>query len=107
MSDFRKLIEDWFRVHGAAGLVLPDGWFGRPHDNIHQLSFLAVRPAWLILEFDERLLLTLRDVAQVAPGAAELEISGFSSCVFDWKEYVNDTGHVRRYEGGAIRLVGS
>jgi hypothetical protein len=106
MSDaWKTLIEEWFRATGGGGLVLPDGWFGRPYDNIHRLTFLAIRPLWLILELDERLLLTVRDPMSVRKTDAGLVISGFSYCVFDRKEYGGEGGKVQSYSSGEIRLV--
>lgn len=85
--------------------MLPDGWFGRPYDNIHRLSFLAIRPLWLVLELDERLLLTIREPAAVQRRDSELVISGFTSCVFDRKEYGGERGFVATYASGDVRLV--
>lgn len=102
---WRTLIEGWFRATGGGGLVLPDGWFGRPYDNIHRLTFLAVLPLWLILELDECLLLTIRDPTIVEQRDGELLIGGFSSCVFDRKEYGGERGYVKSYTSGEVKLV--
>lgn len=99
------LIEGWFRATGGGGLVLPDGWFGRPYDNIHRLTFLAIRPLWLILELDERLLLTVREPTSVGQRDSELIISGFTSCVFDRKEYAGEKGYVKSYASGEVKLL--
>ncbi|RMH16175.1 MAG: hypothetical protein D6696_18820 [Acidobacteria bacterium] len=99
------LIEDWFQATGGGGLVLPDGWFGRPHDNIHRLTFLAIRPLWLIMELDERLLLTVREPMAVRQRNGDLVISGFSSCVFDRKEYGGKRGFVKSYTDGELKFV--
>ncbi len=45
-------IEDWFKIYGGGGLVTPEGWFGRPYDNIHQLTYLEFRLSKLIIELD-------------------------------------------------------
>lgn len=102
---WKTLIESWFRATGGGSLVLPDGWFGRPYDNIHRLTFLAIRPLWLILELDERLLLTVREPATVQQRDGELVISGFASCVLDRKEYGGERGYVKSYAGGEVKLV--
>lgn len=102
---WRTLIEGWFRASGGGGLILPDGWFGRPHDNIHRISFLAIRPLWLIVELDERLLLTVREPATVHERDGDLIVGGFSSCVLDRKQYAGESGHLRSYAGGEVRFV--
>ena len=105
MTDFKVTLDEWFAQTGGGGLVLPDGWFGRPHDNIHRLTFAAVRPCWLIVELDSRLLLTFRDVKDVLRENGELVVRGFSSLVLDRKEYGSERGHVRHYPGGTVKLV--
>jgi hypothetical protein len=104
-ADFTAIIQDWFSGFGGGGLVLPDGWFGRPHDNLHRLTFIASRPSWLIIELDEQFLLTIRDAKVVARENRDLVISGFASCTFDWKEYGDTRGHVTHYDHGEVRLV--
>lgn len=98
-------IELWFRITKGGSLMLPDGWFGRPFDNIHRLTFVAARPLWLIIELDERLLLTLREPSTVLGSDEELVIAGFSACVLDRKEYEGDRGYAKLYSGGEIRFV--
>ncbi len=105
MKQFTELVQDWFDVHSGGGLILPDGWFGRPHDNIHELTFLVGLSNWLIMELDEQLLLTIRDPEKVSQEKDNLVISGFASCNLDWKEYGSSRGHVSHYEQGEIRLV--
>ena len=33
-----QVVERFFAKHGRAGLVLPDGWYGRPFDSLFALS---------------------------------------------------------------------
>ncbi len=103
-GDLERVVEGWFARHGGGGLVLPDGWFGRPHDNVHQLTFVASRPAWLIIELDERLLLTIHDPGPVLD-SDDLVIAGFSTCSFDWIEYGSERRHSSRYQAGEVRVV--
>lgn len=105
-EDWRTVISDWFGTTGGGGLVLPDGWFGRPHDNIHQLTFLEARPLWLIIELDERLLLVVRSPSRVLWTEGDLLVDGFSSCFFERKEYGGEGWQAKRYTGGQIKFVG-
>lgn len=106
MNKERKaIIEEWFRKAGGGGLVLPDGWFGRPYDNIHRLTFLTIRPFWTIVELDERLLLTLRNPFLVQATDEELLISEFPLCVLDRKEYGGDRYFSKSYNAGEVKIV--
>jgi hypothetical protein len=33
-----QIVECFFAEHGRAGLVLPDGWYGRPFDSLFALT---------------------------------------------------------------------
>lgn len=104
-QNWKTLIEEWFQATGGGGLVLPDGWFGRPYDNIHRLTFLAVRPLWVILELDERLLLTIREPAKVQRHGSDLVIGGFTLCILDRKEYAGERCHMTTYRSGEVKLA--
>jgi hypothetical protein len=102
-----ETISEWFRAAGGGGLVLPDGWFGRPHDNQHALTYLVARPHKVLLELDDQLLLTFTDLAKVRVEEAELILTGFTQCVFDWQEYGTRVPHARVYQTGIVRFVPS
>ncbi|MCB9140138.1 MAG: hypothetical protein H6642_17495 [Caldilineaceae bacterium] len=95
----------WFDTVKAGGLVLPDGWFGRPYDNLHRLSFIQKRPHKLLLELDQQLLLVFTALNRVEIENSELILTNFSQCVFDWQEYGNLKPHVAVYQTGTIKLV--
>ncbi len=98
-------IDAWFSRTGGGGLILPNGWYGKPNDNIHQLTFSEVRPRWIIVELDEHLLLSFRGSTMVQDRGPELAIFGFSSLVFDRTDYGADTGDVSTFADGEVRLV--
>jgi hypothetical protein len=100
-----ETISEWFRAAGGGGLVLPDGWFGRPHDNQHALTYLEARPHKVLLELDDQLLLTFTDLATARLEAAELILEGFVQCVFDWQEHGTLVPHARVYHTGTVRFV--
>ena len=56
-----RQVTAWFDTVGTAGLQLPNGWFGRPYDNRHELTWSQARPHKLLLELDAQLLLVLTD----------------------------------------------
>lgn len=111
-------VREFFERVSFAGVLLPDGWFGgRPMDSFHELTFVAARPKRLILELDEQLLfsfagrgvqveLATTDLALTA-GTPMLIVSGFSLCVLEWLEYVNDHPHLQSYDSGRVCFVGA
>jgi hypothetical protein len=97
-------ITKWFANVRHAGLILPNGWFGRPHDNQHQLTWAHARRYKLLLELDEQLLLVL-----TTPGPpiinAEGITMGFDQLVFDWQGYGDLQPHVDVFSAGQLQLV--
>lgn len=106
--------EAWFTEHEFGHLELPDGWFGRPWDGQHLLTFGAARPQRLILELDEHLLLIVS-----GPVTARREMSGpdssghrlsalvladFSQLVFDQRWYGSAQWSARVFERGRVRM---
>lgn len=97
-------ITEWMGHVGVAGLVLPDGWFGRPYDNFHQLTWSKPRGNRVILEFDSNLLLVLTDVSNIEPGNERLTVSA-AQVVLDWQEYGSLVPHVETFTSSDIALV--
>lgn len=48
-------IDRWMQIctKKTFGLVLPNGWFGRPFDNRHEIKEYSVSNAGLSVPFDE------------------------------------------------------
>ena len=98
-----------------AHLQLPDGWFGRPWDNQHELTYCVAREKRLLVELDHHLLLVFdgplksrREVGEADADAFALHtlvLDDFAQCVFDQREYGSDRWHVRTFEGGSVRLL--
>jgi hypothetical protein len=99
-------ISNWFGEARFGGLILPDGWFGRPHDNLHSLTFVMARPAKVLLELDDQQLLVFTDLAIARVENSEIILEQFAQCVFDWQDYgsVIDS-HVSVYKEGQVRFV--
>jgi len=97
-------IREWFRIHHRAGLVLPDGWFGKPRDNLHQLDSAEASEQCLSVSLDEgALLLTFRGEVAVKEQGIQLLISGFSSLKFRQIEYgSNSKVHHFEYPNGEV-----
>jgi hypothetical protein len=101
-----SVVRDWFAAVRLASLELPSGWFGRPYDNLHRLTWLAHRGDKVIMELDDRLHLIITGPAEVDANADELRIVGFARATFDWQEYGSvPRSHAETFVDGQIRLV--
>ncbi len=95
----------WFESVGDCGLVLPNGWFGRPFDNRHRVTYLEHRAFWFFLEFDERVLLVFREPGRFESSGQELIIGDFSHLYFDWKGYGGGAGGVTDFTHGEVKFI--
>jgi hypothetical protein len=109
-------ISGFFARGVAVGLHLPDGWYGgRPMENHHELTFLQRRPARLILELDERILLTFtgEDISVKAVDSdlldpartPSVEFDGFSQLVVDALPYAGAGVSATIYNDGRVQLI--
>ena len=98
-------IQRWFERVKRAGLVLPSGWFGRPHDNLHALTWSAARKHKLLLELDEQLLLILTELGPVEIDESELRVTRCAQVTLDWQEYGNMAPRVLAEGWGTVRFV--
>lgn len=105
MPEHKTVIERWFQLAKAGGLVLPDGWFGRPYDDLHILTYVETRPHKLLIELDDLLLLVITDMTTVRVDDSILVMADFLQCVFDWQEYDLLEPHVTVYHSGEIKMV--
>jgi hypothetical protein len=102
--DVLNRVQDWFSRSGGAGLILPTGWFGRPHDNPHRLTWSAARGRTVLLELDDRLLLIVIDPEIEADGA-DITLR-FERLEFDWQEYGSrGATHLDEFATGALTLA--
>jgi hypothetical protein len=112
------LVRKFFEDNITVGLLLPDGWFGgRPMENQHRLTFVAARPRRLIVELDDRLLLSFSGESFIVEkktsnlalesGTPSLEFRGYQQCIFEYLEYGTDSPHEKCYKAGLICMVSS
>jgi hypothetical protein len=97
-------VTSWFETQSAAGLILPGGWFGRPYDNQHQLTWAQARPTKLVLELDHRLLLVLTEPGLPRPDGASLVVP-FRQLVFDWQECGTGQPHADSFKEGVLTFA--
>jgi len=98
-------IEDWFSREGGGGLILPDGWFGRPHDNFHQLTSISDSNSLIEIVLDDILQLKFEGNIEIHESSGNLIISNFKKLDFQWQEYGADKVHNSIYEDGKVEFV--
>ena len=98
-------IEKWIKKNESFGLKLPDGWFGRPYDNQHKITWMQERPNKLIIELDEQLFLIFTKPTVVEPSGKDLTISGFKQLSFDRQGYGDMKAHCNLFRSGVVTFV--
>lgn len=105
LTESAALVRRFFEEH-RPGLKLPDGWFGRPFDNQHQLSDVTVRDDGLEILLDDRLRLVLHGPVQVQQSGKNLVLAGFDHAEWERQEYGSSGRvHRREYSSGTVEFV--
>ena len=101
-----EIVNAWFDQVEVAGLVLPDGWFGRPFDNLHSLTWSAVRGSKLLLELGSSLHLVISAPVSTETDKKEMRLFGFRRLVFDREDFGSGRGgEAKVYHEGDVRFV--
>ena len=101
----RARVRDFFATVGDAGLILPSGWFGRPYDNLLQLTRSEVTDGTLVLELDGHLTLTFSGEPEATSSENGLRLSGFSALAWDWTEFGSTESHHEEFVAGKVEFV--
>lgn len=104
-SQTLAIVRDFFSNVGYAGLILPNGWFGRPHDNLLRLTRAEAAEGQLLLELEGQLLLTFAGEPRAISTARGLKLSGFTTVTWDWTEFGSATSHHEQWESGTVELI--
>ena len=95
-------IEAFFAEHEVASLLLPSGWFGRPHDSWHQLTEAATVGDEVQVRLDDKQVLTLdAEDASVEERRLRVFIRGGR---WQWTEYGGDNDHSEVLGVGAVEF---
>jgi hypothetical protein len=101
-SAIADAITAFFTDHEVASLRLPAGWFGRPHDNLHQLTEAATDGDRVMVRLDDRQVLTLDAEGTSAEGfVLRIAIRGGD---WHWTEYGGDDEHGEVLERGVVEF---
>jgi hypothetical protein len=79
-------IREFFKQHAVASLRLPDGWFGRPYDNWHQLSDIDLDGATLVITLDASQVLRIRTSDRVVVDGRTLRVPAAEG-TWKWTPY--------------------
>lgn len=94
----------WFSGVRGASLKLPNGWFGRPYDNLHQLTGARVSGDALVLVLDERQELSISSPESLRLEPKSLSFVGAKRIVWRWDEYGSNESHVESFVGGELEF---
>lgn len=105
-SDIAQIVEEFFAKHSAAGLVLPNGWFGRPYDNLHRLTACTAARHAVRVELDGQLTLTFEGAGiEAVRDRDSLTVRGFTKLVWEWLSYGPPEGHREVFADGDVAFV--
>ncbi|MFN8075920.1 MAG: hypothetical protein U0Q15_10940 [Kineosporiaceae bacterium] len=108
MSAERALVsvQGFFEAGGGrAGLILPDGWFGRPYDTLLDLTRAQADGGRLVVVLDDTQVLTFDGDVVAERGENGLRLSGFSALTWRWREYGSSVENEQTYASGAVEFV--
>ncbi len=100
-------IEKWKVENPTFGLILPSGWFGRPFDNNHNITWTADRKFKILIEVDQQLLFILTKSKQfeIKNDGNDLVFKNFYRLTFDSLGYGDLTAHTEYFDTGELKLV--
>lgn len=98
-------IHNWFLKHKSGGLILPDGWFGRPYDNLHQLTGISEKESSLEIILDTMIKIKFVSLKSIHTNNKELILSNFEKVYFKWTEYGSEIEHEKVFDSGEVRIV--
>ncbi|MHB1530020.1 MAG: hypothetical protein ACYCXT_11450 [Acidiferrobacteraceae bacterium] len=103
---FADIIQQWFKDEWGGGLVLPDGWYGRPYDSQLSLTSVAESGDTLTLVLQKKLTLHFRGVKAVERRNRDLVIGPFDRLRFEWESFGDDGSHgAKDYQSGEAKIV--
>lgn len=103
---YTNTIQNWFKGNCGGSLLLPDGWYGRPYDNQHRLTFIQESGNTLTMVLDDKLTFYFEGISLINAQKNELIIGPFEKLRFDWQSYGDDGAHgTREYHSGEVKVI--
>src|SRR5699024_5247068 len=106
MNTVIEQIRSFFDEHPSAGLILPDGWFGRPYDNLLFFTEVEIFEGQLSIKFAQGEVLELTGDLRIDRSEDSLVIQGFSALVWSWKFYGSDRTERKVFSNGKVEFRG-
>ena len=108
-TNYTKLESFLTREGARFGLILPDGWFGRPYDNMMECTSLKQSADGVTITLDEWVRLEVRGGAQARTehedDACRTVVDGFDELVVRYTPIGGSTEVEHRYDSGDLALV--
>jgi hypothetical protein len=101
-SAIADAVSAFYAEHEVASLRLPSGWFGRPHDNWHQLTETTTEKENLLVRLGDKQVLTLQAEA-VSSDDRVLRVT-IRGGRWDWTEYGGDKEHTEVLGAGDVEF---
>lgn len=107
MQFYVEHINNWKSSNPTFGLILQAGWFGRPFDNLHSITWVEDRKYKLLIEVDEQLLFIITKSKQfeIILDKNDLVIKNFFRLTFDRLGYGDLTAHTDIFDKGELKFV--
>lgn len=100
-----RTVHEFFKAAGSAGLVLPNGWFGRPYDNQLRLTHSEADRQSLVLVLDGHLVLTLVGPLRVYQSGDGLRLTGFTWARWDTTTDGGTVASPQEFASGEIAFI--
>jgi hypothetical protein len=103
----KTIIEQWFQRTGGGGLVLPDGWYGRPFDNLLRLTSVTDSGDRLTLVLEDNITLSFTGPVSVQTSGNELLLVRFDDLIFEARAFGAPEVMVKagRYGEGEVKII--
>lgn len=102
---YAETITTWFEKELTGGLILPDGWFGRPYDGQYSLTSVEEQGESLVLVLSENLILRFSGLRSVAARGDRLAFGPFTELHFEWTPFDGGSARNQDYHTGEAFIV--
>jgi hypothetical protein len=100
------IVRRWFEARSGGSLMLPDGWYGRPYDNLHCLTSVSDDGRSLTIELDDHLTLRFDGRVSITRKGTDLVLSLFDKLVFKWRAFGTSKAEgVKEFSEGEVRFA--